>query len=281
MAEDSKMVLAARLASLYSRFPQVEAAAVSGSLTSGTPADASSDIDLYVYTTAAIPLEQREELVRAAGGASRADMNLDYWDLGDEWFHAGSGIEVDVMYWDTGWVEEALRQVVFEHRASLGYTTAHWHTVQNSKPLFDRRGWFAGLQTQMRIDYPENLRRNILSRNHRVLRRVIPAYFHQVDKAAARGDLVSVNHRVASLLASYFDIIFAANRVLHPGEKRLLEQAERLCPNLPRAMRKQVESVLLAAGMPGGAVTGHLRLLLDDLDAWLRQENGWLFEEDP
>ena len=48
-----------------------------------------------------------------------------------------------------------------------------------------------------------------------------------------------------ALVASYFDILFAFNRMSHPGEKRLIEQAARLCPRLPRNMAAQMESVLL------------------------------------
>jgi hypothetical protein len=57
------------------------------------------DIDLYVYTTAAILLAARETLV-AEMQSSRADLNLQLWDLGDEWYDAQTGIEVDVIYWN-------------------------------------------------------------------------------------------------------------------------------------------------------------------------------------
>ncbi len=100
-----------------------------------------------------------------------------------------------------------------------------------------------------------------------------------MEKAARRGDLVSVNHRVAALLASYFDVVFAANGVLHPGEKRLLEQAGRLCASLPQKMAAQVTAVLQTAGLPGNAVVEKITLLLDALDRWLENKEGWLIKE--
>jgi hypothetical protein len=54
----------------------------------------------------------------------------------------------------------------------------------------------------------------------------------QIAAAIRRNDTVSINHRVAAWLASYFDIIFAVNSRFHPGEKRLLSQIAEL-PDLP------------------------------------------------
>ena len=252
---------------------------MAGSLTSGAGTDKSTDIDLYVYTTALVPLEARLAMIESVGGASRADMNLDYWDLGDEWFHAPTGIEVDVIFWDTQWIESMLDRVLRLHQASAGYTTSFWHTIRNSHILFDRKGWMAQLIARSEQPYPEELRRAIIRRNHALLRGIIPAYLHQVEKAAGRGDLVSVNHRVAALLASYFDVIFAANGVLHPGEKRLLEQAGRLCASLPQEMAAQVTAVLQTAGLPGNAVAENITLLLDAMDRWLENKEGWLIKE--
>jgi predicted nucleotidyltransferase len=279
MISTPHLALAGRLAALFSQFPQVEAVAVSGSLASGAFIDPASDIDLYVFIIAPIPLEARVDLVEAAGGASRADMNLDYWDIGDEWFHAPTGIEIDVMYWDTRWVEDTLDRVLVHHQPSLGYTTAHWQTIHSAGVLFDRSGWLGRLKQRCEQPYPEDLRRAVIRRNHAILRGVIPAYLRQVEKAAGRGDLVSANHRVAAFFASYFDLIFAANGVLHPGEKRLLEQARRLCPSLPPRMPEDISAVLQSAGEPGTAVVERLAQLCDRLDRWLGEKEPWLWRD--
>ena len=60
---------------------------------------------------------------------------------------------------------------------------------------------------------------------------------------ASRGDLVSVNHRVAAFLASYFDVLFAINGMTHPGEKRQLGIAERDCRVLPEDFRSSFDTL--------------------------------------
>lgn len=276
--------LSLRVAALLAELPQVTAVALGGSRASPSgAADASSDIDLYVYTTAEIPLAERDRIVELAGGASQASLGLTYWGPGDEWYHAPTGIEVDLVYFDTRWMEDQLQRVIVQHRAALGYTTCLWYTARHSQPLYDPADWLAGLQNLAATEYPEALRANIIALNHPVLRQIIPAYAHQLEKAARRGDLVSVNHRLAGLFASYFDIVFAYNRRLHPGEKRLLVHAAAQCPVLPTAMTAEVTAVLQAAALPAAllpAAEGEpprlmacVNQLLDHLDQLLEIPN--------
>jgi hypothetical protein len=53
-------------------------------------------------------------------------------------------------------------------------------------------------------------------------------YLEQIKAAIVRQDPVSLNHRIAAWLSSYFDILFATNGQFHPGEKRLLTYAGEL-----------------------------------------------------
>jgi hypothetical protein len=262
--------LAHDLALRFQEFPTVEAVAWGGSQAS-VSGDRLSDIDLYVYTTASIPLAAREALV-ADMRSSRADLNLQLWDPGDEWYDADTGIEVDVIYWTPDWIENQLDRVWRQHQASLGYTTCFWHTIYHSRCLYDRRGWFEGLQRQSQQPYPEALRQAVIAKNHSVLRRVIPSYASQIEKACRRKDLISINHRVAALLASYFDVVFALNRVLHPGEKRLLEWTLAHCAQVPSGLTEQVAALLQAVGSTDGRVVRQIDTLLDNLDDLLQQQ---------
>lgn len=265
--------LAQQLAAGFAPLPQVQAVALAGSRGQAAgAADPASDIDLYVYTRAEVPLAARQAIVAQTGGAARASLDLRYWGPGDEWLHAPSGLEVDIVYFDCAWMADQITRVVDQHQASLGYTTCFWHTVRQSLPLHDPAGWFDQLQQRCQGDYPEALRRNIIALNHPVLRGVIPAYANQIEKAVRRRDLVSVNHRIAALLTSYFDIVFALNRQLHPGEKRQVDWAARHCPRRPDQLEADLAAILLVPAAELAEVPLRVARLLDHLDQLLVAE---------
>ena len=262
--------LAKKVAAQFTSIASVEAIALGGSQSSCL-IDRQSDIDLYIYTNEAIPLEKRQGIVKKLG-ASKADMNLTFWDPGDEWFDLETGIEVDVMYWHPTWIEEQLARVLDLHQASMGYTTCFWHTVKNTHILFDRMGWFHKLQEKSRQPYPEPLKRAIIAKNHPVLRNVIPAYTHQIEKALIRNDLVSINHRLAALFASYFDVLFAINEVLHPGEKKMVTFAKEECALLPENLEGIIADIFQYAAAGDLKVLDEMNALLDGLDELLKAE---------
>ena len=206
------------------------------------------------------------------GGAIRSDLNLNYWGLGDEWLHAPTGIEVDVNYFDFQWMEDQIIRVMDRYQGSMGYSTCFCYTVKQSTIFYDPRGWFSQLQEKCAGEYPETLRQNIIALNHPVLRSIIPAYTHQLEKAVKRHDFVSVNHRLAALFVSYFDILFALNRQLHPGEKRQVEFALKNCPLLPTDMEQEITSTLLSSSADISSLPDRVNCLLDHLDQLLKEE---------
>ena len=262
--------LAKRVAGKFTQFPSVEAISLVGSQTSGV-LDQKSDIDLYIYTKEIPPLESRQQIVEELD-ASRADMNLSFWDIGDEWFDFTTGIEVDVMFWSPQWIEEQLDRVLVQHQARMGYTTCFWRTVKNSQILFDRNGWFANLQKQSQQPYPRQLKRAIIAKNHPVLKNIIPSYYNQIKKALGRNDLISVNHRLSALFASYFDVLFAINEVLHPGEKKIRQFVKDECSETPEKLELQVKGILQTAGVGDEKLLEQLDILIDGLDHLLIAE---------
>lgn len=261
--------VAARVAVAFGALPAVEAVALAGSWRSGV-ADDRSDLDLYVYAAETPAIAERRAI--AEGFARRWEVGNAFWEPGDEWIDAGSGVHVDVMYRDPRWIAEQLARVLVRHEASLSYSTCFWHNVLHATPLFDRNGWYRGLQAAAR-PYPEPLRRAIVARNHPVLRGTMSSYLAQLEKAVARGDGVSVQHRVTALLASCFDILFAVNRLPHPGEKRLLHVALTQWAILPDDFEGRVNALLGVAAQPASsAIVDRANALLDGLDDLLREE---------
>jgi predicted nucleotidyltransferase len=260
--------VAQRVAEQFASLPQVEAVALSGSRTSEF-ADSRSDIDLYVYVTDNVPLDLRAKI---AAGSPRAEIGNATWEPGDEWIDAETGTSVDVMYRHVRWMEEQLDRMLVQHEASVGYSTCFWYNLLHSRALFDRSGWFAGLQQRTGRPYPQGLRQAIIAKNYPLLRHNQSSYLHQIELAAERNDPVSVNHRVAALLASYFDVLFALNELPHPGEKRLIQHAKASCSKLPHDMEQQVAELVGCVGKADGGIVARVRSLLDGLDELLVRE---------
>jgi len=262
--------LAKEVVDAFKELPAVEAIALGGSQAFNS-VDECSDIDLYVFSDEKIPFQSRQKIVENLR-VRKSDLNLTFWDLGDEWFDARTGIEVDIIYWDKSWIIEQIDRVLVSQQANVGYTTCLWFTVLNSKIMYDRDGWFAQLQNRCEQPYPEKLRNAIIARNHPVLRNVIPSYYNQIKKAIHRDDYISINHRIAALFASYFDVLFAINCLPNPGEKKVLEHVLTKCSKIPEDFTSQAEAVFKS-------VTGNCEKLLANLDVLLNSLDNLLIDE--
>jgi hypothetical protein len=259
--------LADDIAIQYSRLSQVESMTMGGSQVTKS-SDRESDIDMYVYTSNQLPLTARKSIVEKY--ATRFELNNQFWEDGDEWIDEESGIHIDVMFRSLQWMEDQLDRVLIRYEASVGYSTCIWYNVLNSKILFDQNGWFTNLQKKSQQPYPEELRQAIIAKNYPILQKNLSSYIYQLENAVKRNDRISINHRITALLASYFDIIFAVNRLPHPGEKRILQFAEANCTLLPENMGAQVAHLLDSLTM--GDVIKNALELIDSLDVLLASQ---------
>lgn len=213
----------------FAKLPEVEAIALGGSR-AGDNYDEKSDYDLYIYC-ARIPHESiRRQILEKC--CEYMEIGNAFWELEDD-CTLKDGVDIDILYRDIEDFSGTIRSVVEGHTAYNGYTTCMWHNLLHSRILYDKGGKLERLQNKYRIPYPEELRENIIQKNLRLLRGNLPSYDIQIKKAIARGDMVSVNHRTAAFLESYFDIIFALNKMTHPGEKRMVQYAEEHAEILP------------------------------------------------
>ena len=268
--ESLQFSLARRVAEQFKVVDEVEAIALGGSQISGS-IDSHSDIDLYIYSNEIIPLPTRRSIVEQLG-AVKSDLNLTFWDIGDEWIDLETGIEVDIIYWNQSWIEEQIEHTLVNHQGKMGYSTCFWYTVLNSKILFERSAWFSTLQERCRVPYPDELKHAIIAMNHPVLRSVIPSYFGQIQKSIDRKDLISTNHRLAALFASFFDVLFAINEVLNPGEKKVLDYVLRKCQKIPLNLAENIESILQSSATGDALILQQIDELIDGLDRMLDEE---------
>lgn len=222
---------------------EIEAIALSGSATSAQ-ADEISDFDIYIYSDSEISPEIRRQIAQKY--SDKFEINNQYWETGDEWTLRETGKGIDIMYRSREWIEGMLERVLDRKEASLGYTTCFVFNVKNSEILYDKQGWYKSLRDKASQPYSEELSRNIINKNLPLLiDKPAASYYEQIVNALKRGDLVSVNHRTAAFLASYFDILFAANEMLHPGEKRLVKYCLKNCEKLPENFEQDINKLAL------------------------------------
>ena len=229
-----------RLCHLIRQMEETEAIVLGGSR-AGKLYDETSDYDLYVYCTAVPSVEKRKEILEQC--CDRMEIGNHFWELEDD-CTLKNGIDIDILYRNLDDFSKCISDVVDKANAYNGYTTCMWHNLLHSRVLYDRNGKYGSLQTRYDIAYPSELKHAIIHNNMRLLTGSLASYDRQIHKAAARNDLLSVNHRIAAYLQSYFDIIFAMNELTHPGEKRMMEYVKANASILPNDFEKNINSLL-------------------------------------
>ncbi len=250
------------IASEFSKIDFVNSVVLSGSKTNLINDDM-SDYDLYVYSSKPIPLDVRKIIISKF--SNKYTIGNTFFEDGDELSIANPKMYIDIMYRNLDWAYKEMDWVWSKHNARLGYTTAFLHNLKTSKILFDRKFEFERIIEELNLPYPQELKQNIINKNYPILRNLDGApYYKQIELAVKRNDIVSQNHRVAVLLASYFDILFAFNEQTHPGEKKLIQYAQKFCKILPKDFEQDVSTVIKLVG--SSQILPALTKLLDELD---------------
>lgn len=224
----------------------IDSIVLSGSKTSLINDDM-SDYDIYVYCNASAKsredMDSRKEF--ADKYASYSEIGNDYFEHGDEMILKESSICLDFMYRDLSWIEREMEYVWRGCNSKIGYTTAFLYNIKHSSILYDKEGKFKKFQDELNLEYPEKLKNNIIEKNFNVMYgKKIASFYEQLEKAVKRNDIVSINHRISAILSSYFDILFALNKELHVGEKKLIQYALKLCRKIPDNFEKDIKNVI-------------------------------------
>ncbi|MCS5422516.1 MULTISPECIES: DUF4037 domain-containing protein [Psychrilyobacter] len=254
----------------FSKYESVDGVLLSGSRT--TPDfDKDSDYDLYIYSKGEIPLDFRKKI--ADKYFNYAELDNTTWEREDQGFFRGNGVQVDIVYRDVEFIERVLEEIVIKCTASTGYSTCFWANFIKSDILYDRDGKLENLQKKFDIEYPEELRKNIVSKNFPLLNKIIPAYTNQIEKALKRNDILSVNHRISAFFESYFDIIFAINMKLHPGEKKLLKITKEQLDHTPENMETDIRELFENLYKREFDIVDKLNVITGRLESLLKELN--------
>lgn len=245
-----------------SKIPEVEAILLAGSHSTGTN-DENSDYDIYIYSKTEIPKEKRVPILNKY--FKYIEISNKYWEEEDDGI-LHDNTEVELIYRNIDFIEGSLQRTLIDCQADIGYTTCFWSNIKNSIIIYDKNEELTKIKNKYNIDYPDNLKNNIIEKNYGLLKDKFPAYYSQIEKALKRNDYISVNHRIAAFFASYFDIIFAYNKFPHPGEKKILKIMKENNLTVPNNMEQNVLSILNDSGMNNSRLLNEINELIKNLD---------------
>ena len=253
-----------------SAFDQVEAIALGGSR-AGEVYDEKSDYDVYLYCNGPIEEQRRQHILEKY--CSYMEIGNSFWELEDNCV-LNNGIDIDILYRNLDDFVNDVASVVEQHNARNGYTTCMWHNLRTCKIVYDRDGRLETAKKRFAIPYPKQLKENIIENNVKLLHAAMPAYKFQIDKALQREDLVSINHRTAAFMESYFDVIFAMNELTHPGEKRLIQLCKKHCKILPKHFEENLEQLYRDLFIQSDAVSRDIEAIIKELDLVMTEKTG-------
>jgi len=237
----------------------IVAITLGGSRASGNN-DAKSDYDIYVYFTEKVESKFRKTVLEKY--CKHMEIAVNYFEEEDDCI-LNNGIVIELIYRNINDIKNNVREVMHNHNASLGYTTCILDNLVAAKVLYEDNNIYSNIVNS--ISYSNELSENIIKKNMEMLHGVIASYDAQIVKAYQRKDMVSVNHRIAAYLASYFDALFAINKVFHPGEKRLIELAKKKCKKLPTNFENDINKLLNLIDIEEtlGSLYANIKKLLD------------------
>lgn len=256
----------------FSKLEEVEGILLAGSHATKTN-DKDSDYDIYIYMSKEISIEKRKIITDKF--CSYMELNNTFWETEDDGRLKEDNIPIEIIYRELDFFDAVLNRTLIKCEADTGYTTCFWANLINSIILYDKNGKLNKLQEKYKVAYPYELKQNIIRKNYPLLKLQMPAYYHQIEKALKRDDCISVNHRVAALIASYFDIIFAINEMPHPGEKKLLKIIKDKSLKVPYNMEMNTYNILKFSASNNSAILLEIDSLVNNLNTLLKKEGLW------
>ena len=167
---------------LFKGFEEVDAIALGGSRATGRY-DAGSDYDVYVYLNRDLCTDKRRTVLNQV--CKYMEIDNRYFEPEDDCI-LNDGIGFEIIYRNIADIRESLTNTLINHIAWGGYTTCICFNIFNSKILYDPFGLYEKMVTDFSKPYPEELRKNIITKNRELLEGKIPSFFAQIEQAIKR-----------------------------------------------------------------------------------------------
>jgi len=248
--------LVTQVAAAFEPHAEVEAVALDGSLATGS-ADSSSDADFGVYLSSSPAPERECEIRSRIQPTLPIVLGAGIFKTHDILITPG-GLRADISYYLAPAAEEAIHGALIQPSPALVRTSDLCALIRDSRILFDRTGWLKKMQEITSGPYPEALRTSIMARHWQMLAHPVSSFQQQMCISAARGDLPGWRYYSDLFITSYFQIVFAANRVLNSNRKRLMEIARRSCAVLPANFEEIEQFILSPPGVRSNEIAGRL-----------------------
>lgn len=213
----------------------IEAVVLGGSRATGV-FDEKSDYDYYVYLTEDLSENERKMLLDEF--VSYMEYSNHFWELEDDGI-LNNGVDIEFIYRSIDDITKSVENLLVKGNVSTGYTTCFVDNIIKSKVIFDKNGRYKLLQQNCKKLLNNDIYDKIVHSNFPIIMDRMPSLYFQVEKAIIRNDILSMNHRSSAYFDLYFDIVFAVNKVTHPGEKRMLDFALTL-PLQPKNMEMDI-----------------------------------------
>lgn len=214
-------------------------------------ADASSDIDFYIFAEEAQPIELRRALIESIadpGTTPWLDETFDAapWGGGMDFMYQGTPVEVTARTFDrmNRVVEGCLAgkfEIIPATWTSNGYYTfIYLCELSFIKPVWDPEGTLAVLQQKAAV-YPEKLRRSIVDTFWGRANTWLDNFHY--ESAIGRQDLLFTAPIVLHTILDLVQVIFALNRTWFSGDKKL-EAALSKMPVCPAILLEELRFLL-------------------------------------
>lgn len=235
----------------FAKFPQVRSIAVGGSRAVKRN-DEFSDYDVYVYATEPISIEERRNVLEMHCDSIALD---NHYREHEDVCIMEDGTQLNIVYRELDAFLEGIVRVTEQCEPLDGCTTSMWNSLLTSRIAYDKGGLLAAAREKYTIPYPQQLKQNIISHHMSLIKYGLPSYLAQMEKAMKRKDMVNINQCAQRFLNSYFDIVFALNEKLHPGEKRLIQICVEECKILPVNFELNIRLLLNSMFKDPAAIT--------------------------